>query len=482
MFVLKFLIMKVLLLITFISSFCLSFSQKVYPAGPELPWKVTDVVRNGYSEWDQYDFSKGYIYPNTNEVITTVHKSEGGSAIIKVNNLGKIVWESKIAGAIGLAKINGTLITFYIKESEEGTKQGDLYGIVANIETGKVISEKKISHFTDIPVVTIVTDSKSNFQFLTCSFQKARFGNRPDELDVMYIDEKLSLVNQKKYSFDHDDNVLRGVASNSLGDCFIASIKESKSLSIERINRKGESVSTISIDGDFKSSSVDEKLYMKVDENNNEKIVAAWFLYDKEVKNEEFILSIFDFSDKKVKSIKQPFNKELINSLKDKAEINKKLFNHFNHLVIQGFAITSDKIVTVCEIKRDDNNYYFNDAIIVIVYDSNLGNPVYYTIPRGMIQDYRLALSTGFHVQGNKLLIPFADRSGIKDFHTYLCTIDLSTSKQEIIEIEKPDLKASSCVEPDATFWFDNNFILQYVTAKGFLNNKKATYFRRVDY
>ncbi len=471
--------MKTIFAIISISLAFVAGAQKAYPPLDIFPWKVRQIFYNSRYEFDTYNFSQGFLYTKNDEVIASVHKSEprydpkGG--IVKFNSSGKILWQQFAKTSQGVARFDNKIVTFDLHKSEENKKELEITGLLLDPDNGKILTEKSIAHFkSEFTLMSMITDEQHNFHALSyCTPDNGTY----KDINLIYFDNKFSIINQKTFSFNEKNSFYAGMGADKDGNIYIGYLKDFNVLVLDKLDKKGEVLRSIEIPANWKVGTF-RTIRIQADEINANQLLVNWTYYDKDEKVPVNLTAKYDFDMKTVKVFKEVYNNEFERNMKDRTANNKSCFDLIDFLKFQRFALTKDKVISIKEIKNSAGNFY-NGGIVITILNKDMQNPQYYIIPRGMIQSYTLALSTGCHIRNNILYLPVVDNKSGKKYSAYLFTIDLETGKQEIKEIDKFDSKPTAIVEPDATFWFKDNLLLNY---GGFENAERYSFLQKVDY
>jgi hypothetical protein len=205
-------------------------------------------------------------------------------------------------------------------------------------------------------------------------------------------------------------------------------------------------------------------------------------IYNNTTNKRELVAAKFNFDDSSISHNTQVIDNHYLKNLQDgyvpfSAEFSKKskLGTDAPHqMVIDNYGVADGKLVltlTSYDLTYDSDNstetYTDTYNVLINIYDDQMNLAYQPIIPREFNPEDMALTGVGMHFKNNKLYVVCNDNK-----NAFLGQINMADGKiTGLSKISIPEKKRGNqpFIYPEATIWFEDQFILNYVRGKGFL-------------
>lgn len=187
-----------------------------------------------------------------------------------------------------------------------------------------------------------------------------------------------------------------------------------------------------------------------------------------------------DLSTETFFSYERVLGKDFIKSVKSGYEtVNKRLdkpdFDDWDKMKVIRIIDSEERVIVFEEVRysyqspqvNSDRIYWTTGDGLISVLNSSMKPLTYSVIPKRFRLNGPVGLSSSLHVKDNKIVLVSGYDKG-KGRTAIYAQIDASSGKVETIEeLKKGEIGDNYPVDPQATLWFDDSFILSYLDADG---------------
>ncbi len=480
---------RLLLTLLFFLSFCLpSLRAQVQEEPlPQVEWRIIDPGQEGKYSFDRSArFNKGIIYLNKFEAIASVEMPGDENGIVRINDKGVVSWLSKIPGIIlGVGKTGDKLMLIYAPKDSDGQT---VYGILMDPAQGKVLVDKlvyenKEDRNNEIIVQTTPTGVFKDIMVRTTTEKRKKsvFGvgdfiarEHTEGCKILYLDESVSVVKTVPVKIYADDRFIATLVNES-GSVFVCTTSNDLLLvqQYDDAGLKNKLVTSF----EFKAGSVYSPVFMA----DQDTLLAAISYTNKE-KDRVMQVNQFDFVNKKVLTRTQLLDKAYAKSLSpiETAGIKSIDMNGGNIEALQPKKIVrlSGKWIVVSEIcivdyARQSGQLYTNGHLVVNFFDGMMNPLKELCFSKAFRSFVPYGISLGSFKGNDRLYLVTGSLNGLISYGNVFCSINtLSMSPEKFVAFKKSPMTSEIAIEPDATLWFGNSFLMSQMVTKNFFKVK----------
>ena len=469
-----------------------SYSQKLISTSARQDWQIQP-VHDGTSEYyfSRSNFKRSIAYLSDGAVLGTM-LTDKKFALVKLDTNGKEVWQLPVTGRIiGVNRLHNRVIAFYNNDPfNNATKE--IRFLIVDPAKGSIIIDKQFTDNKKKKYLELTMHENPEGELGLVLVRTSKW-NGKTAMNVHQYDDPLKIQTLEGFKISEDGDISTPISYNSElsdgqfigcslsnnGNLFLTGILNKKLIG-EYFDTQGNKIGSLSQDW----MRINELYYCKpvLSKDKNDANV-FYFAVGEYTKLINFRLVKFDFRSNKM-GVSDPFvfNKEGFNKIEFSTipDLNQAKYKHVQYFDPVEIVQYENKLAVVGELTDDDISMKssvnhapersYSHALVVSFLDQDLkliniiglDKNKYFYLPFG--------LSVGIYQKNAKLYIT-TQGDDIRDNHySFLCRFDLERMKMEECKtLQHGELSYKDYMEPGATLWFSNRFIVDYVVPKAII-------------
>lgn len=444
-------------------------------------WDVYDYPLFKNSDGD-FNLSRVILSPTEAAVLVSFDGDEYG--VLKIDDKLTIAWKHKLKGVPHLIiKFGKNLLVRTRPDISKIGRKKESGIYLIEPQTGKIV--KQIDSFGDI-----VKDGESDFELkflVNEAMDEIKLGIRYYErklpaitrgVNIVTLDYGLKVVSNEKIPLVNNGLYLN-CALNNNGDFVFLSAEENNQLKVQTFEAKTwipQKRILIPFHPRKKSKFFGE-LYLSSSSPDH---AFVYVDYLNEEKEDIRAIHKLDFNAGTFFSYERTMGKKFIKNVKSGYEtFNKKLdkpdFDDWNKMKMIRIIDNGERVILFEEVRysyqspqvNSGGTYWVTGDGLLIFLDGKMKPLTHTVIPKRFRLNVPVGLSSSLHVRDNKITLVSGYDKG-KGRTAVYAQIDASSGKIETLsELKKDEIGGNYPVDPQATLWFDDSFILSYLDADG---------------
>lgn len=174
----------------------------------EMEWSVKQVPTDIADRFKhERGFSKGILYTEANEAISSVKFTDKEFGLVKVNSTGKVVWELRLMySVVGLGFLNKQVIVFYC---DDDAKNNQLHAAIVDPVTGKKLLDKIVYDHRGETTVEYKVQNKNSGVFNNLMIRVTGDNDKLSYFGPSGLEKSLITVKCSALYFDENLSVLK---------------------------------------------------------------------------------------------------------------------------------------------------------------------------------------------------------------------------------------------------------------------------------
>lgn len=472
-----------------------AYAQELQSELQDQDWRI---IPGSYEKnkpgWDVYvypvfkhsdgDFNMSRVMLSPTEAVVLVSFDGRDYGALKINDKMKVGWKLPLKGVpYAIFKFRKNLLVCTESDISKIGRKRESGIYLIDPQTGKIVKQQ--DHLDPM-----VKDGESDFEVRLLQNEtqhEVKLGIRYYEkklpaitrgMNIVTLDDDLKAVSNEKIPLSNNGIYLNS-ALNSRGDFVFLSAEENNQLKVQTFEAKTwipQKRILIPFHPRKKSKFFGE-LYLS---SFNPDYAFVYVDYLNDEKEEIRAIHKIDFSTETFFSYERALGKDFIRNIKSGYEtVNKKLdkpdFDDWDKMKVIRIIDNEERVIVFEEVRysyqspqvNSDRIYWTTGDGLINFLNSSMKPLTYAVIPKRFRLNGPVGLSSSLHVKDNKIVMVSGYDKG-KGRTAIYAQIDASSGNVEKIEeLKKDEIKDNYPVDPQATLWFDDSFILSYLDADG---------------
>jgi len=453
----------------------------------------------------------GILKVNDNSIIANIQIDKNSYGVVRLNKDLSTQWLDNIDGyPIAIGDFNNNVLAIASTEKSSYKGNNNTYvGYIIDKNTGKVILQKVFYTSSDElyeqPVFLFSPDGSFFKMAIRTSTltRKAHFGyafniNKGmaaffDTKEFKVIDFNTTLDVSNTINPVLQDGFFIGATTNKNGDIFTMTDYEQGYIEIARYE-KGKTIANkvlklpISMSDEILNNL--SNTYLFTSKSDPSKLLFA-MIYRNANNDKELVNAKFNFKTGSVDHNTQIIDKQYLKDLKksyvpfDKKFDDVDLGNKDNMQIRNVIENDGKLIIALSSFTTSSGNSSRIAAydILVNIYDDKANLQYQQIVPRSYAASYILYTGIGLHCKNNILYLTANNNKGIIGYKTIYSQIDLNSGNVlKITGVSKDGIKNSYAANPNATIWFDDQFIQSYIEERGLYDGSEDAHMQLLNY
>ncbi len=488
----------------------------------ESSWNIADLLKvTAYnSSGSKYcnSMSTGILKMDDNSAISNIQLDKNNYGTVRLNKDLSVQWLSKLGGyPIAISTFHDNILV--ITTEEISTLKGasnNFKGYVIDQKTGKILFEKPLytpgNEFYEQQAFLIsangacfklaVRTSKLTKagMHLNLAFNQNKSADayfETADFKIMEFDNNLDLKSTIKPVLEQGN--FTGATINDNGDVFLMTEDNETQIKIARYpNGQTTPIKVLSLNIDMGDKKIYNLNNQYVFTSKADPLVIFYAaIFPNSDKEHELVVAKYNFKDGTVMNNSQVMDKAYLKDLKKNYVPFSKKFDDVDlgnrdYMGIGNILENDGKlIVNLSSYDEEMGNAsmgisarYIARDLIFNIYDNKLNLQFQQIIPRKYTSfGIGFYTSAGMFCKNNVLNLTGNTDKGINGSKVLFGQIDLKTGSILNIDfIGKNAIKNKYDINPSATLWFDDKFILSYIEIKGWSAGSTDAHLQLVDY